>query len=80
MGNLSLILAYNIDGSSELVENEFFVSEITNYPSYDFFGKTYTKYCGQKSSYPDLEYPIFKDNNMFYINYKKEIEGSFWNH
>lgn len=73
-------ITYNIDGSSELVENEFFVSEITNYPSYDFFGKTYTEYCGQKSSYTDLEYYIFKDNNMFYIEYKKEMEGGFWKH
>lgn len=63
-------ITYEINGNSKLVENEFFVSEITNYPESEFFESIYDEYCGQKSYYP-IRYYKFYDINKFYKKYSK---------
>jgi len=70
-------ITYEINGNSKLVENEFFVSEITNYPESEFFESKYDEYCGQKSSY-QTKYYKFYDIDKFYIKYNKGTD--FWKH
>jgi hypothetical protein len=66
-------ITYNINGSSKLVENDFFVSEITNYPDYEFFEYKYDQYCGQIEEY-STKYYKFYDIDKFYIRYNKETD------
>jgi hypothetical protein len=70
-------ITYEINGNSKLVENEFFVSEITNYPESEFFESKYVEYCGQKSSY-STKYYKFYDIDKFYIKYNKGTD--YWKH
>jgi hypothetical protein len=70
-------ITYRINGNLFLVENEFFVSEITNYPESEFFELKYDEYCGQKSSY-QLKYYKFYDTDKFYIKYNKGTD--YWKH
>jgi len=70
-------ITYEINGNSKLVENEFFVSEITNYPESEFFELKYDEYCGQRSSV-QTKYYKFYDINKFYIKYSKGTE--YWEH
>ena len=64
-------ITYEINGNSKLVENEFFVSEITNYPESEFFESKYDEYCGQKISV-QTKYYKFYDVGKFYVKYNKE--------
>lgn len=70
-------ITYEINGNSKLVENEFFVSEITNYPESEFFESKYDEYCGQKSSV-QTKYYKFYDIDKFYIKYSKGTD--YWKH
>jgi hypothetical protein len=70
-------ITYEINGNSKLVENEFFVSEITNYPESEFFESKYDEYCGQKSSY-QTKYYKFYDIDKFYMKYNKGTD--YWKH
>jgi hypothetical protein len=70
-------ITYEINGSLKLVENEFFVSEITNYPESEFLESKYDEYCGQKS-YNQTEYYKFYDIAKFYIKYSKGLDT--WKH
>jgi len=70
-------ITYEINGNSKLVENEFFVSEITNYPESEFFESKYDEYCGQKSSY-QTKYYKFYDIDKFYMKYNKGRD--YWKH
>jgi hypothetical protein len=63
-------ITYEINGHSKLVENKFFVSEISNYPTTEFFESKYTKPCGKQSSVR-TEYFKYKDIDKFYIKYNK---------
>lgn len=70
-------ITYEIDGTSKLVENEFFVSEITNYPEPNFFEFEREEFCGQKSVSKVKKYRFY-DPKKFYIKYMKEKNG--WKH
>lgn len=62
-------ITYEINGNSKLVENKFFVSEITNYPESEFFESKYDEYCGKKSL-EQTKYYRFYDPDKFYIQYR----------
>lgn len=70
-------ITYEINGSLKLVENEFFVSEITNYPESEFLESKYDEYCGQKT-YNQTKYYKFYDIDKFYIKYSKGQDT--WKH
>ena len=70
-------ISYYINGDSKLVENEFFVSDITNYPTTKFFVYKYDEYCGQEMNYQSKYYKYY-DINKFYIKYSKGT--NFWKH
>ena len=68
-------IAYKVGQSNELVkfENEFYVSEITNYPEYEMFEKKFDQYCGEKSAI-ETNYLKNVSADKFYISYPK-VEG-----
>lgn len=72
-------ITYAIGRTDNIVkfENEFFVSEISNYPASEFLESKYDEYCGQKSSSKMM---YFKDISpaKFYIRYIKGTDG--WKH
>lgn len=70
-------ITYKINGDSRLIENEFFVSEITNYPETEFIESKYDEYCGQKSAY-QTEYHKFYGASKFYVKYDKGTD--YWKH
>jgi len=73
----SNIITYEIKGERVKVENEFYVSEIVNYPSTEFFEYKYDEYCGQKSM-SKTKYYKFYDTDKFYIKYSKGQD--YWKH
>jgi hypothetical protein len=72
-------IAYSIAQSVNLVkfENEFYVSEISNYPESVIFESKHDEYCGQKSETKKM---YFKDvsPDKFYIKYTKGTDT--WKH
>ncbi|MGD0710128.1 MAG: hypothetical protein ABR968_03030 [Bacteroidales bacterium] len=64
------IITYAVKGDTSKLENRFYVSEITNYPSSEMFKTVDTSICGGK-----LDAPIDVFKNMtpdkFYIKYSK---------
>jgi hypothetical protein len=70
-------IAYEINGNLKVVTNEFYVSEITNYPESEFFETKFKEFCGQKSSYA-TKYFKFYDIDKLYIKYSKGTD--YWNH
>ena len=64
------IITYSVKGDTSKLENRFYVSEITNYPSSEVFMSVDTSKCGGK-----LDTPIEVFKNMtpdkFYIKYSK---------
>jgi hypothetical protein len=73
----SNVITYEIKGERVTVKNEFYVSEITNYPSAEFWEYKYDEYCGQKS-WSKTKFIKFREFNKFYIQYDKGDD--FWNH
>lgn len=63
-------ISYSHKGKTKLVENKFFVSEISNYPTTQFFDKTTEEFCGVKSMNPVNEFR-HASKNSFYLEYKK---------
>lgn len=70
-------ITYEINGNSKEVTNEFYVSEITNYPESEFIETKYEEFCGQKSSY-STKYFKYYDTDKFYIKYSKGTD--YWKH
>jgi hypothetical protein len=70
-------ITYEINGNSKEVTNEFYVSEITNYPESEFFESKAEEFCGQKSSYATKYYKYY-DIDKFYIKYDKGTD--YWKH
>lgn len=72
-------LAYTTEGSSNpiIIENEFYVSEITNYPEKELYESKTEEYCGQKGSLPTK---VIKNRSIdkFYIKYSRVLDG--WRH
>lgn len=64
-------------GSPVKFENEFYITEITNYPESDIIETKYDEYCGQKSM---VETKYFKNisPDKFYIRYMKGLDT--WKH
>jgi len=52
-------------------ENDFFVSEITNYPSEEIVGSRYEVFCGEKNS-TSIRYFKNESPDMFYVEYTKD--------
>ena len=73
----SNMITYTIKGERVMVKNEFYVSEITNYPAKEFIVYNYPEYCGQKGS-TSHKYFKFNDTDKFYIKYN--IEQDFLKH
>jgi hypothetical protein len=65
------IITYKIKGESIRIENKFFVSAVTNYPSKEMFTSVDTSVCGQKLTVPKR---VFKNipPDRFYVRYSKE--------
>ncbi|MGE4289415.1 MAG: hypothetical protein AB7E36_12040 [Salinivirgaceae bacterium] len=72
-------LTYQVDGQNEAIVfvNEFFVSEITNYPYSMFFEKEYPEFCEQKGSSMQT-YFTKSSPDKFYIQYSKGVDS--WKH
>lgn len=60
---------YELNKIKEIKCN-FWVSEITNYPSTEFMERKYPEYCGDKSQ-NSKNYFIYSNPNNFYIKYSK---------
>ena len=65
------LITYKTKGEASRIENNFFVSEITNYPSDEMFTKVDTSACGRHLAVPEK---VFKDvaPDKFYFYYTKE--------
>jgi len=75
----SNMLAYTLGENSELVriENQFYISEITNYPENVITEQKADEFCGQKK---ELSITVFKSigPDRFYIKYEKGQD--YWKH
>lgn len=65
-------IAYSIGQTDNLIkfENEFYVTEISNYPESEMFESKYDEYCGQKSL-TMTKYFKNVSADRFYIKYSK---------
>ena len=63
------------DGSYNRVENEFYVSEITNYPENAMYVSKYDEFCGKKNIIPSKYYKDVSADK-FYIKYSKDVDNS----
>jgi len=72
-------IAYTFDQLDELIkfENEFFVTEISNYPENEITVLRSDEYCGQKKVQKSKYFKNVSPDK-FYIKYKKENDS--WNH
>jgi len=72
-------IAYTVGQSEKLIkfENEFYISEISNYPESEIFESKYDEYCGQKSS-TMTKYFKNVSPDKFYIKYTKGTDT--WKH
>lgn len=66
-------ITYAVENSSNIInfENEFYVTEITNYPEKEIIDKDYDEFCGEKS---EEKIEFFKNTSpyKFYIKYEKD--------
>ncbi len=65
------VITYRSRGDSARMENEFYISEIANYPEKSMFATVDTSMCGRTLEIPDT---IFKDvsSDKFYYRYTRE--------
>lgn len=72
-------IAYTIGKNDNLIkfENEFFVTEISNYPESEIIESRYDKYCGQESMFLTTHFKN-ASADKFYIKYHKGQDT--WNH
>jgi hypothetical protein len=68
-------LAYSMGGAEELVRftNDFYVSEITNYPRNEIIKTKYEEYCGEKETISRESFTI-NSPDMFYVRYNKKYD------
>jgi len=73
----SNIISYKLAQSEILnkVQNEFFVSEITNLPESEMYSSRYEENCGKRSYYKS-NYFTEQSPNKFYIKYFSDQSGS----
>lgn len=72
-------ITYNVEQSENQVkfENEFYISEISNYPESEMLESKYDEYCGQKSA-TTIKYFSNVSPDKFYIKYTKGTDT--WKH
>ena len=72
-------IAYSIGSSEQIIslENEFYVTEIANYPKNEMLTSEYDEYCGQKS-YVKTYYLKNVSSDKFYNKYIKSTDT--WKH
>lgn len=65
-------ISYSVGNQQESIrfENEFYISEITNYPESEIMDSRFEEYCGQRST---IRTNVFKDvsPDKFYIRYTR---------
>lgn len=70
-------ITYTLENSSNFIkfENEFYVTEVTNYPEKEIIEKEYEEFCGEKS---DVKVEYFKNTSpyKFYVRYNKGAKGT----
>lgn len=71
------IVTYKINNQYVRVNNEFYISEITNYPYTEFFESKYEENCGVRSRVP-VRYYKYYNTNRFFIRYSG-VPGSNYN-
>jgi len=65
-------------GNQVKFENEFYVSEITNYPDNEITETKFDEYCGQKNSFALVTYFKNVSPDKFFIKYSKGQDS--WEH
>ena len=72
----SNIITYKIAQSDtqNKVQNEFYVSEITNLPESEMYSSKYEEYCGKKNSIK-TKYSLKQSPNNFFIRYFYKQDG-----
>lgn len=69
-------ITYALENSSNVIkfENEFYVTEVTNYPEKEVVENEYTEFCGEKSNEKEK---YFKNTSpdKFYLRYTKGKKG-----
>jgi hypothetical protein len=66
----NLITYYSLSDTTRL-ENKFYVSEVTNYPSSEMYINVDTSFCGNKLDFPQKDLKKYSAE-YFYIKYIKE--------
>jgi hypothetical protein len=64
----SNIISYDLNGKSNIIQNSFFVNEISNLSRSDFYSWQYDTICGKRSSY-GKNVPKLTNPNWFFIEY-----------
>jgi hypothetical protein len=64
----SNIISYELNGKSNIIQNSFFVNEISNLSSSDFYAWRYDTICGKQSAY-GKNVPKLINPNWFFIEY-----------
>lgn len=72
-------LTYTLGQRDNIInfENEFYITEISNYPEKEIIEVQYNEYCGQKKTTSSKYFKIFSADK-FYIKYSKGIDS--WKH
>lgn len=69
----SNLIRYTIKGKIIDVENKFYISGVTNYPTNEFFVYVQDSFCGENNTYKTKYYKYY-NSNKFYIEYTKGNE------
>jgi len=67
------IICFTVADKKVITKNQFYISNITNYPSSSFYDYKNVEFCGDKS-YNQLKFFKFYDLNKFYVKYSKTVE------
>tara|TARA_B110001452_G_scaffold119596_1_gene99242 strand:+ start:378 stop:1214 length:837 start_codon:yes stop_codon:yes gene_type:complete len=76
--NFKNIICYTVGDKKVTTKNQFYVSNVTNYPSSSFYYYKNPEFCGEKS-YAQKKFFKFYDLNKFYVKYSK-IDGGYVKH
>ena len=76
--NFKNIICYTVGDKKVTTQNQFYVSNVTNYPSSSFYYYKNTEFCGEKS-YTQKKFFKFYDLNKFYVKYSK-TDGGYVKH
>lgn len=65
------LITYKIEDEQFRIENRFFVSEIKNLPSPEFYRSNYTDDCGKKTTVARKIYKDYSPEKFFFTYYVK---------